>query len=185
MDGIRYVACMTATEFRAALAALGIPQRQLATRLGVEVSTVNRWALSKIPVPRYAAYALEILELLSEPLEGNAANEAPVAEYVLDLLAANSGRPPLPVCLHCEDNFMTGSEFRAIGQEIYGHRWHEPLAAALGVGARTVQRWANGQNEIPAVVAEHMTTLQTINAYGKAIGVQMKVRLRRESPPDL
>ncbi len=52
---------MTATEFRAALAALDIPQRQLATRLGVEVSTVNRWALGKIPVPRYAACVLELL----------------------------------------------------------------------------------------------------------------------------
>ncbi len=76
---------------------------------------------------------------------------------------------------------MTGREFRAIGQAIYGTaRWHTPLAAALGVGVRTVQRWANGQNEIPADVSGHMVTLQSIAAYGKA-----QAERHRSPPPDL
>jgi transcriptional regulator with XRE-family HTH domain len=56
---------MTAAEFRAALAALNLSQRALAARLGVEASTVNRWALGKADVPQYAAYVLELLGVLA------------------------------------------------------------------------------------------------------------------------
>lgn len=54
---------MTADEFRAALKSLGLRQRWLAERLGVETSTVNRWATGKAPVPQYAAYVLELLRV--------------------------------------------------------------------------------------------------------------------------
>lgn len=54
---------MTATQFRSTLKALGLTQRSFASpeRLGVDVHTVNRWATGALPVPRYAAYALELL----------------------------------------------------------------------------------------------------------------------------
>lgn len=52
---------MTAEEFRATLKSLGLRQRVLAERLGVEASTVNRWATGKAPVPQYAAYVLELI----------------------------------------------------------------------------------------------------------------------------
>lgn len=52
---------MTAPEFRSTLKSLHLSQRSLAERLGVETSTVNRWALGKAPVPRYAVYVLELL----------------------------------------------------------------------------------------------------------------------------
>jgi transcriptional regulator with XRE-family HTH domain len=52
---------LTAPEFRAALKSLNLSQRSLAERLGVAVSTVNRWAQGKAPVPQYAVYALSLL----------------------------------------------------------------------------------------------------------------------------
>ena len=52
---------MTADEFRAALKALGITQKWLAGRLGVAPQTVNRWVSGELAVPRYAAFALELL----------------------------------------------------------------------------------------------------------------------------
>lgn len=55
---------MTASEFRATLAALEIGQSWLADQLGVETSTVNRWATGKRPVPGYAGFALELLQQL-------------------------------------------------------------------------------------------------------------------------
>lgn len=58
---------MTGLEFRAALKHLNLSQRALAARLGVETSTVNRWALGKAPVPQYAAYVLELLARLAVP----------------------------------------------------------------------------------------------------------------------
>jgi DNA-binding transcriptional regulator YiaG len=45
---------MTAQEFRTTIRALGISQRALAKRLGLAVSTVNRWAVGEAPVPEYA-----------------------------------------------------------------------------------------------------------------------------------
>jgi transcriptional regulator with XRE-family HTH domain len=52
---------MTAPELRAALKSLHLSQRSLAERLGVDPTTVNRWAVGKAPVPQYAAYVLELL----------------------------------------------------------------------------------------------------------------------------
>jgi len=52
---------MTNTEFRAALKELGLSQRWLVERLGVETSTVNRWALGKAPVPKPIEYILQLL----------------------------------------------------------------------------------------------------------------------------
>lgn len=52
---------MTAPELRAALKSLRLSQRSLAERLGVQATTVNRWATGTLPVPRYAAYVLELL----------------------------------------------------------------------------------------------------------------------------
>jgi transcriptional regulator with XRE-family HTH domain len=51
---------MTGAEFRAMLKDLGLSQRALAERLGLAISTVNRWALDKAPVPQYAVAYLEL-----------------------------------------------------------------------------------------------------------------------------
>lgn len=34
---------------------------------------------------------------------------------------------------------------RAVGVSLYGERWQAPLADALGVNLRNVQRWAAGE----------------------------------------
>ena len=46
--------------------------------------------------------------------------------------------------------------FCRIGAALYGPAplWHEPLAIDLAVAIRTLQRWANGQREIPELQGE-------------------------------
>ncbi len=51
---------MTAAEFRAALKALGMTQRSLVATLGVDKSTVSRWAKGHWPVPQYVVAYLEL-----------------------------------------------------------------------------------------------------------------------------
>jgi len=57
---------MTSEEFRAELRELGLSQRALAMRLGLAVTTVNRWALALAPVPQYAVAYLELRRELAE-----------------------------------------------------------------------------------------------------------------------
>ena len=57
---------MTSEEFRAELRELGLSQRALAVRLGLAVTTVNRWALALAPVPQYAVAYLELRRELAE-----------------------------------------------------------------------------------------------------------------------
>ena len=43
---------------------------------------------------------------------------------------------------------MTSAELiRAIGAALFGSRYQQDLAEALGVNRRTVSRWANGEDE--------------------------------------
>lgn len=65
---------------------------------------------------------------------------------------------------------MTPTELRAIGESIYGPHWQSPLACALGVSARALQRWANGQNTIPAGIAANLATLDAIATAGRDAG---------------
>ncbi len=43
---------------------------------------------------------------------------------------------------------MTPDLLAAAGEALFGPEWRRPLAAALGVDARLVQRWAAGQREM-------------------------------------
>jgi DNA-binding XRE family transcriptional regulator len=52
---------MNATEFRATLKQLSLTQRELAARLGLATSTVNRWATDDFPIPKYAIAYLELM----------------------------------------------------------------------------------------------------------------------------
>ena len=63
---------MTSDEFRAELKALELSQRALALRLGLAVTTVNRWALALAPVPQYRKVRFE------------PANSAPFGKHWLD-----------------------------------------------------------------------------------------------------
>ena len=69
LDGhgvVAYHGGMTSDEFRAELRALGMSQRALAIRLGLAVTTVNRWALALAPVPQYAVAYLELRRELAD-----------------------------------------------------------------------------------------------------------------------
>lgn len=57
---------------------------------------------------------------------------------------------------------MTTLEFRQAGESLYGEVWQPLFAKALGVNLRTLQRWANGQNEIPDGVADDVRQLLAI-----------------------
>lgn len=57
---------MTHAEFRSTLKSLGITQRSLAERLGVNTATVNRWAQGTLAVPEYAAYALTLHAMMAD-----------------------------------------------------------------------------------------------------------------------
>lgn len=54
---------------------------------------------------------------------------------------------------------MTASEFREVGEALYGPYWQGALAADLGVNTRTVRRWVSGANRVPAVVVERLSAL--------------------------
>ena len=54
---------------------------------------------------------------------------------------------------------MTPDLLRTIGEALYGAYWIKPLADALRVNARTVQRWALGQyapspSAVPGLLAD-------------------------------
>jgi hypothetical protein len=48
---------------------------------------------------------------------------------------------------------MTAPELCAAGELLFGTDWRPPMAKLLNVNLRTLQRWANGQNEIPDGIA--------------------------------
>lgn len=53
---------MTGPEMKAMLKRLRINQGTLATALGVAGNTVSRWAIGKLPVPRYAVSYLHLVD---------------------------------------------------------------------------------------------------------------------------
>jgi transcriptional regulator with XRE-family HTH domain len=48
---------------------------------------------------------------------------------------------------------------KAIGEALFGARWHAELAGALGVSDRTLRRWAAGQADIPAGIARDLAQI--------------------------
>ncbi|SFE90173.1 hypothetical protein [Methylobacterium sp. yr596] len=61
---------------------------------------------------------------------------------------------------------MTPYLLAASGVALFGDEWRRPLAAALGVDPRLVQRWAAGQREIPGTVAPALLALLGRKASG-------------------
>lgn len=52
---------MTNTDFRAALARLGMEQKDFAAAVGVSRNTVSRWALGKWEVPKWVPLVIDQL----------------------------------------------------------------------------------------------------------------------------
>ncbi|MEE8628171.1 MULTISPECIES: hypothetical protein [Methylobacterium] len=61
---------------------------------------------------------------------------------------------------------MTPDLLAAAGQALFGDEWRRPLAAALDVDARLMQRWAAGQRGIPETVAPALLALLGREALG-------------------
>lgn len=57
---------MTNEEFRSLLESAGLSQRALASRLGLNVSTVHRWSTGDLDVPQYACAYLDLLQQYKE-----------------------------------------------------------------------------------------------------------------------
>lgn len=49
--------------------------------------------------------------------------------------------------------------FSELGAAIYGPQWQSPLARALGINVRTVQRWAAGESDPPATVMNDLVAM--------------------------
>lgn len=49
---------------------------------------------------------------------------------------------------------MTHATFRRTGALLFGREWQHATGRFLEVDARTVRRWASGQNSVPPWVAE-------------------------------
>lgn len=58
---------MTAEQFRTALKTLKLRQVWLAEQLGVQPTTVNRWAKGRIAVPQHVAFVMQLLAERKEP----------------------------------------------------------------------------------------------------------------------
>lgn len=54
---------------------------------------------------------------------------------------------------------MTPNTLEQAGAVLFGPRWQTDLARALGVADRTMRRWANGVNPIPAGLAAEILVL--------------------------
>lgn len=55
---------------------------------------------------------------------------------------------------------MTRENLARFGMVLYGQRWHEDLAEALGhTSARAVQRWASGTKDIPTDLLEQLKAI--------------------------
>lgn len=72
---------------------------------------------------------------------------------------------------------MTPALLAAAGRALFGDDWRRPLASALDVDARLIQRWAAGQRDIPGTVAPALRTLLS----REAIGLERRAEAMREA----
>jgi len=67
---------------------------------------------------------------------------------------------------------MTPEQLENVGRRLFGHRWQTPMAGALSVAVRTVQRWAAGQVDIPKGVAAAVTRLDGHDSWVVGTGAE-------------
>ena len=63
---------------------------------------------------------------------------------------------------------MSNPLIAAVGEALYGSRWHSELARALGVTYRTVRRWEVGDSQVPAGVYAEL--LERVKIHAAALG---------------
>lgn len=54
------------------------------------------------------------------------------------------------------ENTMTPEQLCSVGEALFGPHWRSPLADALKINIRTVQRWAAGTFPIPSSALPEM-----------------------------
>tara|TARA_R100000655_G_scaffold7725_4_gene20578 strand:- start:375 stop:596 length:222 start_codon:yes stop_codon:yes gene_type:complete len=67
---------------------------------------------------------------------------------------------------------MTPELFKKAGAALFGERWHHPLAEALGVNPRSIQRFASGSRDIPDRFRSEL--IQLLENKGGEIGLIIK-----------
>lgn len=75
---------------------------------------------------------------------------------------------------------MTPADLRRIGAALYGPRWRQPLATALGVALRTLQRWDRGERGIPDGLSAELSLLSAtrVNEIQRAWAKMAKMKVR-------
>ena len=54
---------------------------------------------------------------------------------------------------------MTPADLTAVGEALYGPRWHAELARQLGITYRTLRRWMTGEHPVPDGVRADLVRL--------------------------
>ena len=54
---------------------------------------------------------------------------------------------------------MTSNRLRRTGEDLYGRKWKRPMAEALGVTIRSIDRWLSGQHKINERTAKAVKSL--------------------------
>lgn len=102
--------------------------------------------------------------------------EAHAAEEMATNLGVTTWRDRLAVAATTR-RAQARADLIAIGTALYGHEWVSPLAAALDVAVRTVQRWAAGDFEVPRTVAERDLPALARGPVGDAVVQTLRARL--------
>lgn len=88
------------------------------------------------------------------------------------------------LCGICDSEAITGLipmiVIREAGCELFGERWAGPLAHLLGLNSRTVQRWANGQNDPPPAIVDRIGELLAIARRSRADAAADRERQAKE-----
>lgn len=68
------------------------------------------------------------------------------------------------------------TDLATLGTALWGTHWVAPMARFLEYDERTIRRWANGQNPVPARVIEQLTS--QLRAHHARLGAMLD-----ETPP--
>jgi hypothetical protein len=81
---------------------------------------------------------------------------------------------------------MTHPELKRLASAVWGPLWHRPLADALEVNLRTVQRWASGTVPVPDWMASDSRLVADLRARVGLIERRLDIirgHLRWHDPP--
>lgn len=80
---------------------------------------------------------------------------------------------------------MTPADLARRGSALYGTHWKEPLASALGVARRSLDRWLDGSRGIPTTLATEIeamerATAKATKATQSVLGAEFRARVMRD-----